>query len=124
MSRDWPVIYRAADVGEADIVVHWLAERGIAAEVKDRHAASTLQFPQIVAPCGIEVCVMDRSQLDEAQSILADYLNQQDLERDAKSDEPVIAECEECGKSTTFPGDLRGRVENCKHCDAYIDVPE
>ncbi len=32
MSRDLPVIYRAADLGEADIVVSWLRDKGIPAE--------------------------------------------------------------------------------------------
>ncbi len=124
MSQDWPVIFRASDMAEADIVVNWLAEHGIEAAVKDRFAAGTFEVSQIVAPYGIEVCTMNPTQTDDAKAALAEFLKNREMQANAKSTEPVFAECEECGKSSTYPGDVRGRVENCKHCDAYIDVPE
>lgn len=124
MSQDWPVIYRAFDIAEADIVVNWLAERGIEAAVKDRFAAGTFEVPQIAAPYGIEVCSMNPAQTDDARNALVEFQKNRDAQAVAKSTEPVVAECEECGKSSSYPGEVRGRVENCKHCDAYIDVPE
>ncbi len=123
MSRDWPVIYRAFDIAEADIVVNWLSDRGIDAAVKDRFAAGTFEVPQIVAPYGIEVCTMNPSQTDDAKNALAEFLKNREMQVNARSAEPIVAECEECGKSSTYLGNVRGRVENCKHCDAYIDVP-
>lgn len=111
-------------MAEADIVVNWLAERGIEAAVKDRFAAGTFEVPQIVAPYGIEVCTMNPSQTDDAKSALVEFFKNRESQIEAKSPEPIDAECEDCGKSSTYPGDVRGRVENCKHCNAYIDVPE
>lgn len=40
MSQDLVCVHRARDVGEGDIVVSWLEEPGIAAMVKNRHAAA------------------------------------------------------------------------------------
>ncbi len=31
--------------------------------------------------------------------------------------------CQECGRSITFPGERRGRVEECPECGNYVDVP-
>ena len=36
----------------------------------------------------------------------------------------IMFDCEECGKTLSFPGNRRGRVETCPHCRAYVDVPE
>jgi hypothetical protein len=111
-------------MAEADMVVHWLAERGIEAAVKDRFAAGTFQVSQIVAPYGIEVCTMNPTQTEDARRALAEFLTHRESRVEAKSTDPIVAQCEECGKSSTFSGKVRGRVENCRHCNAYIDVPE
>ena len=117
-------VYRAADIGEADIVVAWLGKRGIAAEVKDRLAAFTLQVPMIVAPAGIEVCVIDPNEADHARELLRDHFDE--LKREPKpedSDQTVEATCEECGKTASFPLGQRGTVQLCPHCHEHIDVP-
>ncbi|MBC8354731.1 MAG: DUF2007 domain-containing protein [Planctomycetes bacterium] len=36
----------------------------------------------------------------------------------------VDFDCEECGHALTFPGQRRGGVETCPHCNQYVDVPE
>ena len=124
MSRDLPVIYRAFDMAEADMLVNWLAERGIDAVVKDRFAAGTMEVRQIVAPAGIEVCVLDISYAQTARELLDDHFAERDASQSAKSSDPVDATCEDCGKTATYPGAQRGRVERCLHCYGYIDVPE
>ena len=30
--------------------------------------------------------------------------------------------CEECHKSTSFPVTKKGAVQECSHCQAYVDV--
>lgn len=119
MSRDLICVHRARDVGEGDILVAWLAEQGIAAMVKDRYTAGTLQVSQIVAPLGIEVCVIDPTQANAARSLLAEHTT----ERVMKGDAAVDATCEECGRTSRFPGTERGSVQSCPHCRAYVDVP-
>lgn len=119
MSRDLVCVHRARDIGEADIIVAWLDEQGIASMVKDRYAVGTLQVPQIVAPRGIEVCVLDAQQADQARALLAQHA----AENAAPSGTPIDATCEECGAITRFPAAHSGSVQSCPHCRAYIDIP-
>jgi membrane protease YdiL (CAAX protease family) len=35
----------------------------------------------------------------------------------------VTFDCQECGRSITFPGERRGHVEECPECHNYVDVP-
>jgi hypothetical protein len=34
----------------------------------------------------------------------------------------IDVRCEECGKVSSFPESLRGTVQECSHCGAYVDV--
>lgn len=125
MPSDMICVYRAADLGEADIVAAWLDDQGITVYVKNRHAVGTMQTPLIVAPKGIEVCVIDPAQVDRAEALVREHLEQ----RKQKTDEPAMgrtieAVCEECGKSARFPFEQRGSVQNCPHCRQFLDVPE
>jgi hypothetical protein len=36
----------------------------------------------------------------------------------------VEAFCEDCGKTSVFPADQNGTVQNCSHCGAFLDVGE
>ena len=125
MERDFVCVYHAGDIGQADIIVAWLEQRGIRAYVKDRFAAGTLQFPQIVAPRGIEVCVMDGSEAEHARALLEEHLDGILREREeAPSGREIEVVCEECGQTVRFPYELRGRVEDCPKCGQMVDVPE
>jgi len=113
------------DLAEADIVAAWLEDQGITVHVKNRHAVGTMQTPLIVAPKGIEVCVVDPQQADQAKALVREHLEH----RKQKLDEPAMgrtieAVCEECRKSSTFPFEQRGTVQNCPHCRQFLDVPE
>jgi len=125
MQRDLTCVYRAVDVVEADIVAAWLADQGITTHVKNRYAAGTMQTPLIVAPKGIEVCVVDPQQAERARVLVLEHLEH----RKEKADEPAMgrsieAVCEECGKASRFPFEQRGTVQTCPHCRQYLDVPE
>ncbi len=108
------------------MVVAWLAERGIAAQVKDRYAAETVFVQQAVAPAGIEVVVLNANQAHPARQLLIEHFEESPAGRQAadSSGPPVEAVCEECGRTATFTSDKRGRVEDCPYCGAYSDVPE
>lgn len=124
MYSDEYCVYRAAGIGEADVVVAWLSEQGIAAEVKDRNASVTMQVPLIVAPAGIEVCVVDSEDADRARELLRDHLDE--IKRTPPqrlSGKPVDAACESCGKTSTFPPEQSRTVQICPHCSEYMDVP-
>ncbi len=123
MTHDLQCVYRAADVGEADIVVVWLEEQAIAAFVKDRYGASGL-YPFAVAPLGVEVCVADSEQAPRASALLEQHAADIEARKRAVATEPAIeVACEACGIKTTFPAGQRGRVGTCPNCRAYLDVP-
>lgn len=118
-----PVVYRAADIAEAEIVALWLADQGIDAFVKDRFAAGTLQTSLMIAPRGIEVFVQNEEIAPRARQLLAD---RQALARDRKSHEPeaaIDASCDECGRVSTYPSSQHNTVQSCPHCGEYVDVP-
>ena len=123
MQRDLTCVYRAMDVAEADIVAAWLDDQDITVHVKDRHAGSLP--PLTVAPQGVEVCVVDPAQAEQAKALVREHLQK----RKEKTDEPAMgrtieAVCEECVVVMRFPFEQRGTVQTCPHCRQYIDVPE
>jgi len=123
MQRDLTCVYRAADVAEADIVAAWLDDQGITVHVKDRHAGSLP--PLTVAPQGVEVCVVDPEQADQAKALVREHLQQRKEKTDeSASGRTLEAVCEECGKTTRFPFEQRGTVQTCPNCRRYLDVPE
>ena len=125
MPRDMICVYRAFDVAEADIVAAWLAEQGITVHVKNRNSAINLYVPSVVAPRGIEVCVVDPAQADRAKELLrvhADESAVKKLHDTAGAD--IEAVCEECGKASRFPFAQRASVQTCPHCRQYVDVPQ
>jgi len=124
MSRDMICVYHAADVEQAEVLVTWLAEHGIEALVKDTYAATMLPTPLIVAPRGIEVCVMDPEQAERAAALLREQFAEASAQRGPEPPGGTIeATCEECGQSARFPASQRGTVQSCPHCGRYVDVP-
>jgi hypothetical protein len=71
---------------------------------------------------------VERADIGRAKPILDEYERRARELRDA--DEPEAAPagpaievfCEECGQRTSFPPALRGSVQQCQHCRAYVDV--
>ena len=113
-------VHRAGDIGEGDIIVAWLAERGIAAMVKNRYAAGTLPVPQVAAPRGIEVCVIDPAQAEAAKAMLQEHDAASKPDQDAP---PIEAACEDCGQTSVFPASQARTVQVCPRCRCYVDVP-
>ncbi len=123
--QDIICVHRAATVGQADIVVAWLKSQGINAHVKDAFAAGMLSSSLIVAPAGIEVCVIEPEEAERASLLLRDHSEELEKATGADiSDQVIEATCEECGRSSLFPLDQRGRVGTCPHCREMIDIPE
>jgi hypothetical protein len=125
MSFDAACVHVARDIAEADIVVHWLEQQGIEAYVKNRHAIATVYVPILTAPRGVEVCVLDAAETERAKELLRQHQAEIAESQSATASlGPVYVVCEECGAALCFPSEARGRVENCPHCDKYVDVPE
>jgi hypothetical protein len=68
-------------------------------------------------------------QVSEAKAELASQFVEKHRHRPRRDEErsnlpDVVFECEECGKTVSFPGRRRGGVETCPYCYNYVDVPE
>jgi hypothetical protein len=125
MQRDFVTVYHAASIGQADIIAAWLEQHGVRVFVKDRFTAGTIHFPQIIAPRGIEVCVIDCIDVERAQALLKSHLDEiLRGRRQTPSGRQIEVVCEECGQTVRFPYELRGRVEDCPECGEMVDVPE
>jgi hypothetical protein len=120
----------APDIRVATWVVNKLLEIGIPAEVKPDIPATTVDpltgATSMADPAGFEVVVTDPSKLEEARKLLEDQRAEVEARREARAARTgtVTAECEECGKSSTWPASVMGTTENCPHCTAYMDIPD
>ncbi len=123
MARDLPCVFRAASIGEADIIVAWLEEQGIRAMVQDEHSAVMLWVPRVTAPWGVEVCVVDPRKAEEAKRLIEHHIAERDAARAESGGGVVPVVCEECGHQFELPAVERGTVQRCPGCRAYVDVP-
>ena len=124
MPSDLECVYRAANIGEADIVANWLTDHGIEVHIKDSFAATTLQIPAIISAKGIQVCVINPADADRAKALLREHeLDIRHARELSALQGPIDATCEECGEVSSFPAQDSGRVQTCPHCRAHLDVP-
>jgi hypothetical protein len=128
--RDPKCVHVADSTGEASVIVAVLAGQDIAAQAMNQATLGGLlgltpYSSTGVSSTGIEVWVLDPGQAEQARRFLAEHAERIAAEsaRTAAPAEPVEVECEECGKSTVFPGKDRGTVQTCNGCGAYLDVP-
>lgn len=129
IQRDPKCVFVAPQLGVAHVVVAWLAERGISAQVMNLTTLAGLDgltpwSSAGVAGGGIEVWVLHPRDAPRALELLAER-EQSEAARladlDAKG-EPIEAVCEACGRASVFPAKLRGSVQECPGCGAYVDV--
>jgi hypothetical protein len=127
--RDPRCVFVTDKPGLADVVVVWLGEEGIAAQVMNPATLGGLEglTPWSwsgVSARGIEVWVNDPEQASQALQLLAEQAEFQTNKADeaAKEQGPIEVVCEECGKATLFAGSQHGSVESCPQCGAYLDV--
>jgi hypothetical protein len=72
----------------------------------------------------------DQADIDRAIPVLQDYERQHserqraDVKSADRSQSTVVATCEECGRSSVFPAEQKGTVQDCPHCGRYMDVEE
>ena len=122
MTEEPVCIHRAGTIEEADIIVAWLADRGVKASILDPENPGGLAFG-VTDPEGYEIYVTDASTAQQALKLLEEH----DRERergtlDSDLPEQITTTCEECGQSNSFSADLAGTVQQCEQCGAHIDV--
>lgn len=127
--RDPKCVFVTEDPGIADVIVDSLGHEGIQAQVMNRATLGGLVgltvFSKTGVPAaGIEVWVLDEKQVPRALEVIEEFSNRRSERKSANEAlGDIDAKCEECGESSTFPGKLRGTVQDCPRCGAYMDIP-
>ncbi len=130
MNRDERCVYVADSLGNAEVIVLWLGDQGVKAQVMNPATLGGLVgltplSPTGVSSAGIEIWVDDLAQATLARQLLEEH--DQDLaekrERVARDVGPVAVVCDECGHENVYSGKLAGSTQDCEECGAYLDVP-
>jgi len=123
--KDPIAAYNAANNVEADMLRSLLIDRGIGAHVtEDNSPAGIFDFGPLAEIHKLQVWI-ERSDAERVKPILDEF--EQSLRRHRAAagttiDIPVEMTCESCGQRVSFPADQRGTVQECPHCNAYLDV--
>jgi hypothetical protein len=122
--RDPKCVFVADNRLHAQIVIEWLEEYGIAAQVPPEHTYP--QFDLFDAALGCQVWVLNPEQTEEAARLLTvrEWARVIKEEEDELSEDRIPVTCEECGGISIFLAQSRGSCQLCRHCGAYVDVGE
>ena len=130
ISRDQRCVYVVDNLADGGLVIALLGEEGIEAEIINSATLGGLEGVASLAPRagikGMEVWVHDLSKVQRATQLLEERFEQvraRRAQREARTG-TIDAVCEECGKSSTFPASQAGTVQDCPHCQRYMDVPD
>ncbi len=119
------IVYTAATNVEAHMIVEMLHAHGVPAHaVEDQSGVSLWAFGTISQFHKPNIWV-DEVTLPAAAELIRDFEEKKrtrNAPTEGQAEIPVI--CEECGKTTSFPGSLDGTTQECRHCGAYVDVGE
>lgn len=127
--RDPFAAYNAGNNIEAHLVCHLLIESGIEAMVIEDVSQVGVWWGGTVSEIHKPQVWIERDNIERARPILTEYDRRSAERRAAEQQDgteaaPISATCEKCGKSANFPATLKGTVQLCPHCRAYVDVGE
>ncbi len=122
--EDPVVAYTALNATEAHLVAAMLADAGVPAEVGDDVSGAGAWWGVGDSAVHEPRVYVGRADVGRAGPVLAAFeaRNREKLAAPAGDGEPVSVTCGECGATTEFPAEMRGRVERCPACRAYVDV--
>lgn len=126
MDFDNPTIVFTAETNvESHLVVEMLRASGIEAlAVEDQSGVSLWAFGTISQFHKPNVWV-DTTDIDAAVVLVREFEKQKRTRNNTEGiGAPIVVTCEDCGKDTTFPGELNGTTQECAQCSAYLDVGE
>jgi len=119
--------YNADSNLDAQMAQRFLESHGVEAFAIEDHSVVGYwmlgTLPEIHKP---QVWVT-RADANRAGQLLAEYERlraERNAQRLADQPQTIEAQCEDCGKTSTFAGSLNGTVQECPHCHAYLDVGE
>jgi hypothetical protein len=124
--RDPVAIYNAANNMEANHLCNVLVDAGIEAYLTEDISVVGQWVGGFIPEIHKPQVWVDRADVERLKPILDEYERRKVEVQGAApaGSDLVTTECEECGKPATFPAALRGTVQSCPHCHAYLDVDD
>lgn len=128
--QDPVAAYNAANPYEATLLCQALQAEEIEAHVIDEETQAGVWLGGLVPEPNKTQIWINRSDIDRARLFFADYerraveLSQADSPSVASGAPLISVICDECGKTSQFSENLRGSVQTCESCGAYLDVGE
>jgi hypothetical protein len=121
--RDPFAAYNAANNLEAHLVCNLLNEAGVEAVVIEDVSQVGVWIGGVVSEIHKPQVWIERANIGRAKPVLDEYERRM-VGQSGESTEgpPVKVTCEECGQISSFPATQKGSVQNCPHCQAYVDV--
>ncbi|MDB5386488.1 MAG: hypothetical protein JWM11_2134 [Planctomycetaceae bacterium] len=122
--------YNAANPYEATLLCQALEGAGIAAHVIDDATQAGVWLGGLVPEPNKTQIWIERADAEAARVFLADYerraveLSQADSPSVASGVPLIAVTCDACGKTSQFSANLKGSVQSCENCGAYLDVGE
>ena len=114
--------YDTREDAEADARV--LAEHGLHAQVVGAETPGATAKSRDRLP-SIELQLPEQDAFAAGQILRAlDPPEKEDRAEVGSRKEDVVFPCEECGAMLQFPSNRRGKVDVCRHCGDYVDVPK
>ncbi|MCY2988957.1 MAG: hypothetical protein NTY19_13960 [Planctomycetota bacterium] len=110
---------------DAELAVHVLAQYGIEATLELSGAGSPGWFG-VNSALVIELQVL-LAAATSARQILQESVGPSCPEIEPRAlaeEEDIVCRCPECGETLVFPSHRRGKVETCRRCGNYVDVPD
>lgn len=130
--RDPFAAYDAGDNLEAHLVCGLLRDAGIEATVVEDVSQAGVSAWGLLAGIHKPQVWIERDEIERARPVLTEYerrnADRRAAERAAagrsggEEDWPIDVPCEECGTRSEFPAALRGTVQSCPRCRAFVDV--
>ncbi len=125
--RDPVAVYNAASNADAHLVRHALASANVEAHVTEDVSQVGVWLGGLVPEIHKPQVWVERADIERVRPVLEAYERIAAERRAARAHQapnepPIEVVCEDCGKTTGFSAALRGSVEQCQYCGAYVDV--
>ncbi|MCA8982327.1 MAG: hypothetical protein KDA76_01090 [Planctomycetaceae bacterium] len=129
-THDPNCVYVTNDLREAELIVVWLRQQGLEAEIqthlKESDGVGLGVYNNSDMWSRLEIHIKDLERVEEVRELISQ--NEEELlqpvrEIEAAPLEDILVACEACGNTALFPSEMQGTVQDCPHCGAYLDVP-
>ena len=111
MSQELVCVRRVSALEKAEVIVAWLEDNGVAAQVVDRDNPGVFLFGVTDAE-GIAICVAGQAEASKATELLAKH-DEEIAEQHGTTDIQglIDVQCEDCGAQNSFPAAAAGSVQ-------------